>query len=87
MDFQTLRLHAQEQGREGDYAKDVQKLVLTKNADDDITAPAGGKKTKEHKTREGTKQSLWMRAADTRRGGRRISLPLCCRHTVFPVRR
>jgi len=26
----------------------------------------------------------WMRAADTRRGGRRISLPLCCRHTVFP---
>ena len=44
--------------REGDYAKDGQKLVLTKNANEDDTAPAGGKKTKERKTREGTKQAL-----------------------------
>jgi hypothetical protein len=44
--------------REGDYAKDGQKLVLTKNANEDDTAPVGGKKTKERKMREGTKQAL-----------------------------
>jgi hypothetical protein len=44
--------------RDGDYAKEGQKLVLAKNADDDNAAPAGGKQTKERKTREGTKQAL-----------------------------
>ena len=44
--------------REGDYAKEGQKLVLAKNADDDDTTPTGGRKTKERKIREGTKQAL-----------------------------
>jgi len=44
--------------REGDYAKEGQKLVLAKNADDVDTTATGGRTTTERKTREGTKQAL-----------------------------